>query len=68
MKKAYSLSIIVIFTCCICRYTSVEIKPEPKKNILKYGYGRNYKYEEMLAHSFDRFDVVTKFILPTSMI
>ena len=25
----------------------------------------NYKYGGMLAHSFDRFYVVTKFILPT---
>ena len=49
----------------ICRYTSVEIMPELKKNILKFGYGINFKYEGMLAHSFDRFYVVTKFILPT---
>ena len=28
------------------------------------GYGINYKYEGMLMHSFDRFYVVTKFILP----
>ena len=33
--------------------------------ILNFGYGINYKYEGMLAHSFDRFYVVTKFILPT---
>ena len=31
----------------------------------KFGYGINYKYEGMLAHSFDRFYVVTNFILPT---
>ena len=35
-----------------------------RKNILKFGYGKNYKYEGMLAHSFDRFYVITKFILP----
>ena len=29
------------------------------------GYGINYKYEGILAHSFDRFYIVTKFILPT---
>ena len=34
------------------------------KNILNFGYGINCKYEGMLAHSFDRFYVVTKFILP----
>ena len=59
----YSPFILII--CCIYWYTSVEIKPELKKNILKFGYGINYKYEGMLAHSFNRFYVVTKFILPT---
>ena len=61
--KSYSLFVII---CCFYRYTSIEIKPEIKKNILKFGYGINYKYEGMLAHSFDRFYVVTKFILPTT--
>ena len=40
-------------------------KPKLKKNILNFGYGINYKYEGMIAHSFDRFYVVAKFILPT---
>ena len=39
--------------------------PELKRNILNFGYRINFKYERMLAHSFDRFYVVTKFILPT---
>ena len=43
----------------------MDIRPELLKNILKFGYGINYMYEGMLAHSFDRFYVVTKFILPT---
>ena len=42
----------------------MEIKLELQKNILKFGYGINYKYEGMLAHSFDRFYVIKKFILP----
>ena len=45
--------------------TSIKIKPKLKKNILNFGYGVNYKCEGMLAHSFDRFYVITKFILPT---
>ena len=61
--KAYSL--IIIFICCICRYTSVDVVPELKRNILNFGYGINFKYEGMLLNSFDRFYVVTKFILPT---
>ena len=32
---------------------------------MKFGYGINYKYEGILPHSFHRFYVVTKFILPT---
>ena len=38
---------------------------ELKRNILKSAYGINFKYEGMLSHSFDKFYVVTKFILPT---
>ena len=61
--KIFSLMLFAIY--CIFRYTSVKIKLELKKNILKFGYGINYKYEGMLVHSFDRFYVVTKFILPS---
>ena len=43
----------------------MEIKPELQKNILKFGYSINYKYEGMLVHSFDKFYVITKFILLT---
>ena len=53
-----------IFICYVYQSTSTKIKPELKKNILTFDYGINYKYEGMLAHSFDRFYVVTKFILP----
>ena len=45
--------------------TCIEIKPKLQRNILNFGYGINYKYEGMLTHSFDRFNVVTKFMLPT---
>ena len=31
---------------------------ELKRNVLKIGYGINYKYEGTLSHSFDRFYVV----------
>ena len=51
--------------CCLCRYTLVEIMPEFKRNILNFGYRINFKNEGMLAHSFNRFYVVIKFILPS---
>ena len=54
----------IILLCYIYKHTSVEIKLELHRNILKFVYGITYKYEGMLAHSLDRFYVVTKFILP----
>ena len=42
----------------------IKIRSVLQRNILNFGYGINYKYEGMLAHSFDRFCVVTKFVLP----
>ena len=56
--------VVIILLCLSSRYSSVKIRLELQKNILKFGYEINYKYEGMLAHSFDRFYVVTKFILP----
>ena len=57
-----------LFLCVLSQIylgTSTKIKPKLKRNILNFVYGINYKYEGMLAHSFDRFYVVTKFILPS---
>ena len=51
----------------MCKYTAMEIDlgdTELPNNILKFGYGINYKYVERVLHSFDRFYVVTKFELP----
>ena len=53
--------------CIILQFyidTLIKIKPELQRNILNFGYGINYKYEGMFAHSFDRLYVVTKFMLP----
>ena len=41
----------------------IKFNLELQKNILKFGYGINYKYEGMLAPSFDRVYIVTKFML-----
>ena len=61
----FYLYYVLNFICHFYQSTSAKIKPELKKNILNFGYGINYKHEGMLAHSFDRFYVVTKFILPS---
>ena len=61
----HSYTILTILLCLSSRYSSVEIRPELQGNILKFGYGINYKYEGILAHSFDQFYVVPNFILPT---
>ena len=44
---------------------SIRFNPELQRNILRFGYDVSYKYEDMLAHSFDRFCVVTRFVLPS---
>ena len=54
-----SCLLIFVYDC-----SAVDIMPELKKNILNFGYGVNFKYEEMLSHSFDRFYIVSKFELP----
>ena len=58
--------LILSFTCYFYQSTSTKIKLKLKKNILNFGYGINYKYEGMLAHSFDRFYMLTKFMLPST--
>ena len=52
------LSVLVFGT------SAVSIMPELKQNVLRFGYGVNFRYEGMLAHSFDRFYVVTKVEIP----
>ena len=56
-------NLLIILLCFSCKYSSVAIKPKLLKIFLKFDYEINYKYEGMLAHSFDRSYIVTKFIL-----
>ena len=59
---------VYLFLCILCHFylsTSTKIKPQLKKNILNFSYGINYQYKGMLTHSFDKFYVVTEFILPS---
>ena len=50
--------------CFICKYPSVNIMLELKRNILNSDFSINFKHEGMLLHSFDIFFVITKFVLP----
>ena len=60
--KLYSLLLLIIISA-ICK--RVKFNLDLQRNILRFGYGVNYKYEGMLTHSFNRFYIVTKFILPS---
>ena len=44
--------------------SAVSIMPELKHNVLRFGYGVNFRYEGMLSHSFYRFYMVTKIEIP----
>ena len=48
----------------MCKNLAVNTMPELKKNVLNLGYGANFKYKGMLAHSCDRFYLITKFEMP----
>ena len=61
--KFYTFILLIIMVVIMTR--GIKFSPELQKNILKFGYGINYKYEGMLAHSVDRFYIVTKFMLPS---
>ena len=54
---------LLLVTSAVC--DSIKFNPELQRNILKFGYGMKYKYEGMLAHSFDRFYIAMKFMLPS---
>ena len=60
-KTELSLILIILY---VCGTSSISIMPELKLNILRFGYGVNFRYEGMLSHSFDRFYVVMKIEIP----
>ena len=57
--ELYTFLLLIILAVC----DSIKFNPELQRNILEFGYDINYKYEGMLAHSFDRFYIATKFML-----
>ena len=56
--------LFLLLSVLVCGTSAVSIMPELKENVLRFGYGVNFRYEGMLAHSFDRFYAVTKVELP----
>ena len=67
MKRLYHgkmATLLLLLVTLVCGTSAVSIMPELKQNILRFGYGVNFRYEGMLAHSFDRFYVVTRREIP----
>ena len=62
--KMTLLMIFAISLTLIHTILATNIIPELKKNVLNFRYRANFKYKGILAHSFDRFYVVTKFRMP----
>ena len=58
------MATLLLLVTLVCGTSAVSIMPELKQNILRFGYGVNFRYEGMLAHSFDRFYVVTRIEIP----
>ena len=57
-------TLLFLLVTLVCGTSAVSIMPELKHNILRLGYRVNFRYEGMLAHSFDRFYKVTKIEIP----
>ena len=58
------MAILLILIVLVCGTSTVGIMPELRHSVLRFGYGVNFRYEGMLAHSFDRFYVVTRIEIP----
>ena len=54
----------LLLSILVCDTSAVSIMPELKQNVLRFGYGVNFRYEGLLAHLFDRFYVVTRIEIP----
>ena len=67
MKRLYQgkmATLLLLLVTLVCGTSVVSIMPELKHNVLRSGYGVNFRYEGMLAHSFDRLYVITKIEIP----
>ena len=58
------MEILLFVIALVCGTSTVSIMPELKHNVLRFGYGVNFRYEGMLSPSFDRFYVVMRIEIP----
>ena len=58
------IMLLLLLSILVYGTSAVSIMPELKQNVLRFGYRVNFRYEGMLAHSFDRFYVVTRIEIP----
>ena len=58
------MAILLFLIALMCAISTVSIMLKLKHNVLRFGYRVNFRYEGMLAHSFDRFYVVTRREIP----
>ena len=58
------MGFLLLLIVLVCGTSTVSIMPELKHNVLRFGYGVNFRNEGMLSHSFDRFYVVLKIEIP----
>ena len=59
-----AIMILLLLSILVYGTFAISIMPELKQNVLRFGYGVNFRYEGMLAHLFDRFYVVTRIEIP----
>ena len=59
-----AITLFLLLSVLVYGTSAVSIMPELKQNVLRFGYGVNFRYEGMLAHLFDRFYVVTRIEIP----
>ena len=59
-----AIILYLLLSILVSGTSAVSIMLELKQNILRFGYGVNFRYEGMLAHLFDKFHVVTRIEIP----
>ena len=59
-----AIILFLLFSILVYGTSAVSIMPDLKQNVLRFGYGVNFRYEGMLAHLFDRIYVVTRIEIP----